>query len=145
MPLEPHIFLSQDAHRPCSDAGVPSADEDPAAPLGLPLPWELRRNYLPTIELSKRLSHLIAGSIGLTERLPDLIWRTPPGPLPACRVLDDLIDDLQEIEERANAARMTCLFRWEIASAEAERLREEEVSDGSASDPRDVGGRPAAG
>ena len=105
---EPGTMLSQDGHDPCPE-------EEPPQGLGA-LPFAVNANYLPVVELGTRLADLLALNVGLAERLPRLIWRSCPAPLPACRELDDLIRHLEEIEEAAAKARSTCLFLWEIAS-----------------------------
>lgn len=122
------MFLSGSGHSPCANGNTAAGDAgdgDPPVGAGPLLPSESRSNYLPVVELSRRLASLIALNVGLAERLPDFMWRRTPGPAPACRELDDLIAHLDEIEEAASAARSTCLFLWEIAAAESERLRED--------------------
>ena len=131
MPLESQtgIVLSGASHHPCADPG------DGRRPMGGRasgrgdsglLPAQTARFALPTIELSHRLADLMAASFGLAEGFPDLIWRAVPDPLPTCAVLDGFIAQLEAIEERASAAKATCLFLWEISSAEASRKRESE-------------------
>lgn len=130
MPLESPNVLSGSDLSPCADAGGRSdrlggrgsgaLDPDEPDPQ-LPLPVEQRANYLPVVELGNRLGGLLALNSELAARLPQLVWRSTPAPLPACRQLDDLIAYLERVEEAASQARATCLFLWEIASAERER------------------------
>jgi hypothetical protein len=105
-----------------------SADEEgPALPSPvLPLPREHRSNYMPVVELGRKLGELLALNVGLAEYLPQFIWRAQPAPLPACRDLDHMLANIEAIAEKAAEARATCLFLWEIASQEAEHQREAE-------------------
>jgi len=145
VPLESQtgIVLSGASRRPCPDppAGALGGDRSESWPGGSagasggernhpkgipPLPVQTARFVLPTIELSQRLADLMQANSGLAEGFPDLIWRSVPDPLPTCEVLDRFIAQLEVIEERASAAKATCLFLWEISAAEQARKRERE-------------------
>lgn len=131
MPLDLGSFLSGAALDPCprgpqAEAANEGADSAGGEARGLaavrpPLSTECRQNYLPVLDLGRRLAAVLALQAGLAERLPSYIWREQPDPLPACRELDDLIAALERIEAAASEARTTCLFLWEIAAAERQR------------------------